>query len=170
LSAAILFEELTELIRPEINYRIFAVDGCDHQIGIAREGRFLESSLGNVGLKRLNQWFTKKTPHEYIVAPRLLNRIEFSVSDMLNNTVNNPPSSIFGSFDIVFCCNLLLYYKPPFRKIILDKLARSLGCGAYLVTGETERGYMMENGFQEVYAQAAIFQKIKKIQRSEYHE
>ena len=89
-------------------------------------------------MKRAKQWF-RKHYETYSVVKKLKKNIDFSVFDLFDDHLSCPPESIFGDFDIVFCANLLFYYKPEFRKIILEKTCNSLAKGGYLITGESER-------------------------------
>ncbi len=155
-SVAILIEELGKIAVPPIDYRIFATDLSMVDIAAAHAGCYSAESLGNISGKRLDRWFSHKNS-VYTISPELTSHIEFSAFDLLDAQLSSPPSSIFGGFDLILCCNLLFYYKPEYRKSILDKLILSLGREAYLVCGETERGYIIENGFREVYLQSAIF-------------
>jgi len=155
-SLAILLEELLEQ-RSDAGYRIFATDISEQQLIKAKNGIYRHESLGKVTFSRLNQWF-RLHQSGYTVLPKLGHRIDFSHFDLLADSKSSPPSSIFGSFDLVLCCNLLIYFKPLYRKLILNKLARSMRQGAFLVSGETERSFIMENGFVEVFPQSAVFQ------------
>ena len=155
-SVAILLDEMLNGNDKSIDYRIFATDACETQIARARKGRYTEESFGGMTLKRFNSWFSRSGA-EYVVNSRLTQRIDFSVFDLLDNRLSCPSASIFGGFDIVLCCNMLFYYKPEIRKGILNKLAHCLGRGGYLVTGEAERGFVLENGYDEVVLQAGVF-------------
>ena len=151
-----LLEELLEN-RDDTSYRIFATDISERQIIGAQKAIYQRNTLEKVSISRVNKWF-RLHPSGYALVPELGNRVDFSVFDLLSNPKSSPPSSIFGSFDLVLCCNLLIYFKPLYRKLILKKIARSLRRGAFLVSGETERGFIMQNGFHEVFPQSAVFQ------------
>jgi chemotaxis protein methyltransferase CheR len=157
-SVAIMLEELMERSGQALDYRIFATDGIESQIAQAQTGSYVAEPLGQVSLKRLNRWFVQHG-YEYTVVPQLARCINFSVFDLLSGATSSPPASIFGDFDLVMCCNLLYYYNIECRKTILNKLARCLGDTAFLVTGETERGFILENGYSEVYPNAAVFRR-----------
>ena len=142
----------------KINYRIFATDSSESQIEKAQNGSYYLHDLNQLSVKRMNQWFIKNKD-VYTVKPDLKHNVEFSTFDLLDKDHSCPPSSIFGNFDIIFCANVLFYYKPEFRKKILKKLSNSLSANGYLVTGETEREMLLKYGFHEVYPQSAIFKK-----------
>ena len=160
-SLAMLLEELINSDSEKINYRIFATDQCESQVNDAWKGQYSADSLNNLNLKRVKQWFTKHGDI-YTVKQELKKNIDFSVFDLLNEKLSSPPSSIFCDFDLVLCANLLFYYKPEFRKIILGKSTNSLANGGYLITGETERDILVRHNYHEVFPHSAIFQKGNK--------
>ncbi len=155
-SMAILLEELTKVYSNGITYRIFATDQGETQIKAAKIGRYGIESLNNVSTRRLGVWFTQ-VGDKYQIKPELGQRIDFSVFDLLDGQLSCPPASIFGDFDLVICANLLFYYNQSVRKQILHTLGNCLTKGGYLVTDQAERDILMNNNFQEVYNQSAIF-------------
>jgi chemotaxis methyl-accepting protein methylase len=157
-SLAMLLEETKLNTVQKINYRIFATDISESQIQIARDGCYNIEAFNLLIPKRISKWFSSQGEN-YFVDPVLKNWIEFSVFDQLNEKLSCPVTSIFGDFDIVFCSNLLFYYKPKFQKKILEKLSGSLTTDGYLITGETEREILFQLNYNEVYPHSAIFQK-----------
>lgn len=136
-SIAILLEELIRSSSKPMRFRIFATDLSREALGTARTGIFDADSVANVRMKYLRNYFVKQG-EVYTVAPGLKEKIVFSEYDLLDPHSSNPPDSIFGDFDIIFCCNLLFYYRTDVRRSIVRKLKRSLAEGGYLVTGEAE--------------------------------
>lgn len=155
-SIAMLLEEHLKI--KQFNYRIFATDQSDTYINTAQKGAYHTSQMGCLSLNRINNWFDKKGEF-YVVKNDLKKHIEFSVFDLLNKQFSCPPSSIFGNFDFVFCANLLYYYKPEFRHLILKKITDSITKNGYLITSETERETLIDFKFKEVFPYSAIFQK-----------
>jgi len=141
-----------------LNYRIFSTDVAESQIIRARKGQYATSELSMLTLKRKNEWFTKKGDAS-VVKNQIKEKVDFSVFDLLNDQSNCPPASIFGDFDIIFCANILFYFKREFRNKILEKLSYSLAKGGLLITGETEREILIQQNYKEVYPQSAIFCK-----------
>lgn len=157
-SLAMLLKELSIAIGEKINFRIFATDQSEFQINEAQQGIYNNSALNNVSLKRLNQWFTKQGD-AYQIKPELKENIDFSVFDLFSEQYSSPPSSIFGDFDIVVCANLLFYYKPKYRAMIINKTSMCLSKNGLLITSETERDILSHFSFHEVYPQSAIFRQ-----------
>jgi chemotaxis methyl-accepting protein methylase len=157
-SLAMLLEEFKSSHDEKLNYRIFATDQCEVQVNLARKGIFTADALNNLSMRRVRQWFTKQG-ESYLVKPALQDFIDFSVFNLFNEHLSAPPASIFGGFDLVFCANLLFYYKPEFQEEILEKTGNCLADNAYLIVGETERNILQLNNFIEVFPQSGIFQK-----------
>lgn len=157
-SLAILCDELTDRSTSDINCRIFATDISEDALALARNGAFLTPTLGKVSLKRIQTYFTCHQ-EVYTISKLLRECIDFSVFDLISDNGSCPPASIYGNFDLVFCSNMLFYYKPEFRNRVLEKIGNSIARGGYLVTGETEREIAMGNYYREVFVNSAIFQK-----------
>lgn len=157
-SIAILLEELIAASTKPMRYRIFATDLSQEALGIARTGIYDEDGVANVRMKFLKKHFIKKS-EDYAVAPGLKAKIDFSEYDLLDRYSSNPPDSIFGDFDIIFCCNLLFYYQNDVRRSIVKKFKRSLAAGGYLVTGEAEAIFIgKDEALKSLSASAPIFQ------------
>jgi chemotaxis methyl-accepting protein methylase len=155
-SIAMLLEEQNNGNNDKANYRIFASDQSPTLLSEASKGVYPLSSLKNITLSRLETWFTQEGDH-YKVKDELKANIDFSAFDLLNEDLSCPPASIFGCFDLIVCSNVLFYYKPNFRKLIIDKIKSCLTNGGYLITGEAERDIITESGFTEIFPQSGIF-------------
>ena len=161
-SLAILLEELNKGREMPWNYRIFATDKSVGQVDEARRGVFSQQALAKMTLSWSEQWFEKQE-EMYVVKPELKRCIDFSVFDLLDKTNGCPSASIFGSFDIVFCSNVLFYYKTEFRTAILEKVTGCLSKDGYIVVSEVERDFMLNSLFREVYPQSGIFRNKERI-------
>ncbi len=157
-SMAMLLQEFSNSKGGQLNFRIFATDQSETQIQEAKLGQYSETELNSLNLKQLGRWFTKQG-EIYRIKPELKENIDFSVFDLLNETLSCPPSSIYGNFDLVICANLLFYYQPEYRKKIIEKARHCISRSGYLITGESEREILIQAGFREVYPMSGIFQK-----------
>lgn len=160
-SMAMLLEEFRNGDKDRFKYRIFATDKCESQIKKAITGIYRASDLNNVNLKQADKWFDKQND-TYTIKPELMENIDFSVFDLLDNTSSSPATSIFGDFDIVICSNLLFYFNPESRKLIIDKVTNSISNDGYLVTGEAERAILLNHSFTEIFPQSGIFQRKRR--------
>lgn len=157
-SLAILLEELISNGHPKLKYRIFATDHLEMQLHVAQKGIYGASVLSQLTMMRIQRWFDKHGDR-FAIKPEIKNQIDFSVFDLFSESLVCPPSSIFGDFDIIICANLLFYYKPVYRKIILNKISSCIADGGFIIVGETERDMFIQDKYQEVYPQSGIFQK-----------
>ncbi len=157
-SIGMLLDEMIKSSSKPMRFRIFATDLSQDALGAARTGIYDENSVANIRMKYLKSYFIKQG-EAYTVAPGLKQKIDFSEYDLLDSHSSNPPDSIFGDFDIIFCCNLLFYYCIDVRRAIIKKLKRSLAEGGYLVTGETESTFVgKDEDLKMLPSGAPIFQ------------
>ena len=157
-SLAIICHEVIENKLEDLNFRIFATDINQETIDQAQRGIYQAVAITKATLNRIQTYFIRKGEN-YSIALTIKNYVDFSVFNLLSDQGSCPPASIYGNFDLVFCCNLLFYYKPEYRIAMLEKIGTSLAKGGYLITGETEREILQANNYREIFANSAIFQK-----------
>lgn len=155
-SIAILCDELLQHVESAPAYQIFGTDIDQVALQTARTGTYDEQALGRITLKRSQACFTRHGA-SYTVVQRIQDAVDFSTFDLVTEKGMCPPISIFGSFDLVFCCNMLFYYKPRVQHHIIEKISSCLAPGSYLVTGEAEREIVARHHFREVFPGSAIF-------------
>lgn len=158
-SVAILLDELAARRGAWPSVRIFASDIAADELAVARAGVYNVAALQNVRLRHLHACFTGQGD-TWALLPRIRERVDFSVYDLLDPRLTCPPASIYGDFDLILCCNVLMYYGPQARRFILDKLRGCLAPAGYLATGEAERTIVEQaGGFDPVAPPVAVFQK-----------
>lgn len=159
-SIAMLLDALSGARKPRISYRIFATDLSESDLAIADTGVYGADAVGNVRLRYLNDYFVRQG-ESFVIAPRLRERVSFSVYDLLDESSSSPEASLYGDFDLIFCCNLLFYYRADIRQQILNKVCRALSPGGYVVTGEAERDIVAAHeGLHASVPPVSVFQKI----------
>lgn len=155
-SLAILLEEALGNSCLGLTYRIFATDRDESQLEQAREGYYPAVALDNLSLKRTRTWFTPQA-EGFRIRPEIHKNLDFSTFDLLQKERGSPPTSIFGDFDLIVCCNLLIYYRAKTQNVILDRFEGCLARGGILVTGEAEHGLALARHYREVCAPAPVF-------------
>ena len=116
------------------------------------------------GLKRvsrpgLRKYFTIEG-ESFRLIPEIKELVTFSLYDMLEKKTYVPPESVFGSFDMVLCRNVLIYFNAEYQGIIFDKLYRSLARNAFLVLGKAEiPSIKYQRYFKRVTEYCHIYQK-----------
>ncbi len=158
-SVAILLDELSVARNSSISYRIFATDLSEPNLAQAQAGVYSADTVGNIRSRQLREYFIRHD-ESFSIIPRIMERMNFSVYNLLDTSTTTPPESIYGGFDLVMCSNVLFYYQQEAQRFILDKLRRSLAPGGYLLTGETERQIVdCIGGFRAVVPPITIFQR-----------
>lgn len=146
----------------KIRFRIFATDISETVLKLAHHGVYDNEAMKNVRLKDIRKYFTKEGEN-YVITPKLKENINFSRYDLLDPKSIHPPESIYGDFDIVFCSNLLFYYRPHIQRYILQQMQQAMAHMGYLVTGEAERGLVNNSYRLEMISMPAPIFQIKKM-------
>lgn len=160
-SVAILLDESCDKTSRHPSWRVFATDADEPDLAFAHAGVYSADELGNVPLRHVAGCFSPQG-ERYAVAENLREHVEFAVYDLLDATTSAPPSSIFGDFDLILCCNVLFYYRTEQQRRIIGKLLGCLSPGGYLVTGETERHLVTDvGGLDEPFPGTPVFRRRK---------
>jgi len=161
-SIAMLLNDLVDTTGKAFRFRIFATDISQAALGIAKKGSYDQEAIQNITLKQLHRYFVREDD-KYTIVSELKEQINFSTYDLMDDFSANPPESIYGDFDIVFCSNLLFYYKPDLRRFIINKMRASMSDMGYLVTGEAEKAFLEKEGKLEMLIPSTpIFQTNKR--------
>jgi len=158
-SIAILVREAIKGEVTQWTPHVFATDIDSQALNKAREAAYPRESLETTKLGFLDTYFTP-TETGFEVRPFIRRMVRFSRHDLTSSKGAAPPESVFGTFDLVLCRNVLIYFSPNVQKLVLDKLTRSVARGGYLVLGESEslnRG--TESKLQSVYGPNRIFRR-----------
>lgn len=136
-SVAILAEDFMGKKQQKMAYRIFATDHSEAELEIAREGTYSLQHLQNTRLSFVNTWFQEQNSRFRIADP-ILQKVDYSVHDLLDTQEEVPPASIYGNFDMILCCNVLYYYNLEVRNLLVKKLCKALRKGGFFITSEAE--------------------------------
>ncbi len=161
-SMAILLDQQKMFSLNDVAVQIFASDICPSEIEKAKEGLYLADQLQKVSLKYLNEYFYSVGDHFKLI-PRIRESVEFSTYDILDTKTNSPPDSIYGSFDLIYCSNLFIYYNAKVRSRIVQKLKKNLANGGLIMTDGSEKEVLEKYKLHEVCPPAAIFQYKKPV-------
>ncbi len=110
----------------------------------ARAGRFspLEVNRG-LPASMMVQYFDRAGA-EYVVADQLRRWCRFEQMNLVE------PWPVLPLFDIVFCRNVLIYFEVPVRRMILERIQRTLTPGGCLVLGGSETTVGVVEGYTAV--------------------
>lgn len=171
---AILLDSLAKSWDFPVTRSIFATDISESELNIARKGVYNVTSLQNIQLRNIRNYF-KKNNGSYTIIDNLKDWVDFSQYDLLDKHLLSPPNSIFGGFDLISCCNLMLYYQADIRNFFIKKMHDCLSLGGIIVTGDTERQFIKDTkSFDRIFTVSSFFRKTvrdeKKIIRKNREE
>jgi chemotaxis protein methyltransferase CheR len=109
---------------------ILALDVSRPALVRAVSGHYVESRVATLPPGHQAKYLVKR-PDGFAVAPALRQMVRFRHHDIRRGLY-------IGKFDVIFCCNVLLYFTPATRQVLMARLAESLVTGGYLFLGHAE--------------------------------
>jgi chemotaxis protein methyltransferase CheR len=116
---------------------ICATDISAEALAAAQTGSYPRGSFATTQLEVLARFF-KPTANGFAVTPEIRRLVHFSRDDLTSGKSRAPADSVFGSFDLVLCRNVLIYFSLDLQRRVLDKLYAALNPGGILVLGMSE--------------------------------
>jgi chemotaxis protein methyltransferase CheR len=136
-SIAILLHQLLKDVIKQWQIHIFATDIDQEILNKASRGVFSRAKLLDTRLGICDEYFTCMG-EKYTLKPVIRQMVNFSFDDLISSEKIAPPASIFGSFDLVLCRNVMIYFNNSAKKVALRKFIKTLTSKSYLVLGESE--------------------------------
>jgi len=136
---------------------IVGTDLSGSAIARARAGSYSQFEVQRgLPIMQMLRWFSEQGGGEWQIDPALRSSVRFEVANILEP----PPRP--GTFDIVLCRNVLLYFAPDMRRLAFNRLGQAvaddgtlmLGAGE-TVLGQTER-FVPDPEHRGLYRLAAV--------------
>ncbi|ABC27447.1 MULTISPECIES: CheR family methyltransferase [Hahella] len=127
---AMIIEECLEALGLAKYYGVTGTDISSPVLEKARTAVYPARKLVTLNEERKEKFFEKRNGNLYAVIPRLKERVCFARVNVLN--LKDAP---MHGMNIIFCQNLLIYFRRWRRKEILNRLAERLVPGGILVLG-----------------------------------
>jgi len=129
-SLSMVINDCFELAALNPYYGITAFDLSVSALATARKGRYAKRKIESVKAEEFKRYTKQTTDGNYEIVSRLRERVCFTQANMINH--NNLPGV---KVDVIFCQNLLVYFRRWLRRDILNALTEHLKPGGILVTG-----------------------------------
>lgn len=94
-------------------------------------------------IKQLLKFFTQ-VGDNWQIAPEIRSMVQFRTLNLLNDF------SPLGSFDVVFCRNVLIYFDQDTKVDVFNRIARQTSFGGFLVLGAAETVVGLTDTFKPV--------------------
>lgn len=138
---------------------VVATDISGKVLEKAKRGFYYPQSLENVNQHQMESFFIR-TDDGYQIKEVVKKQVEFSLYDLLDTKTTSPPSGIFGGFDMVICCNVMVYYKREVQNLIMTKLYHALSPRGFLMVDSSEKAIVKSfDGFRSYASLSNIFVK-----------
>lgn len=118
---------------PDARMEIRASDIDRRILAAAGRGEFSDEDARSAPPEMLKRHFEQLPDGGWRASRELMSAVSFYQEDLL---ATRPAP---GSFDLVLCRNVVIYFTPDARSKVHEMLARSLRPGGFLVIGSTER-------------------------------
>lgn len=117
--------------------QIVGTDLSAESVAFAKQGSYSDIEVKRgVSMPRLNKFF-RPVGASWVVNDDLRAMASFYEGNLVSDTLVTQMRR-FGSFDVVFLRNVLIYFSIEERKRVIDRIARMMLKGGYLVTGAAD--------------------------------
>ncbi len=127
---AMMMNETFELARLEPYFGIIASDISRAALAIAKSGIYPQRKVELVDTPVRQRYFSPLEKNRYQISQEIMDRVCFNQANVLN--INEFPSI---KLDVVFCQNLLIYFRRWLRHEIMNAFVDRLKPGGILVCG-----------------------------------
>lgn len=129
-SLAMVINDCFELAALNPYYGITAFDLSMSALANARKGRYAKRKIETVKAEEFKRYTKQMNDGNYEIVSRLRERVCFTQANIINH--NSLPGV---KVDVIFCQNLLVYFRRWLRRDILNAFTEHLKPGGILVTG-----------------------------------
>jgi chemotaxis protein methyltransferase CheR len=132
--AIILLQHFPQLANWDVT--ILGTDISHQSLATARQGHYQERTLRHVTPQLMKEWFSKEGTG-WTVAERLRLLTRFSFLNLQSETYPNAKNGT-TECDLIFCRNVMIYFRPETVRAVVSRLRRALRPGGYLFLGHSE--------------------------------
>jgi chemotaxis protein methyltransferase CheR len=151
---AMIFLERIKPLFPHVQFQILGSDINNAVLETARKGVYKEYSIRNVPQNFLNKYFVKQG-NTYVLGDEVKKHVKF----MNLNLYDSVQMRSIINCDVIFCCNVLIYFDIPSKQQVVSYLYDSLNKGGYLFIGYSESLHGISKAFKLIHLPKAMAYK-----------
>jgi len=143
--AMVLAEALQAHGADGLDAKILATDLSPQALEVARRGVYALDRLGGISEGRRRRWLLRGEGDYQGLAsvhPDLRERVTIQPLNLLHDW------PMTGSFDAIFCRNVVIYFDQPTKQRLFARYARLLPAGGYLFLGHSESLHGINDDFE----------------------
>ena len=150
-SIAITLEDMGAALR-RWQVHILATDVRPEAVECGRLGRYRERALRGASRDHRARYFARRDD-EYEVSPHLRQRVRLQE---LNLAASRYPRPAPNGWDIIFCRNVTMYFRPQTARQVIARFREALRPGGFLVLSPTECLCTVSTAFEIIEAAGAF--------------
>ncbi|MEO5978328.1 MAG: CheR family methyltransferase [Chryseolinea sp.] len=142
-----IFEDI--LKAKSLQYSILGTDISKRMIDEAREGMYAHNRINLLPSNLTKAYFTKtqdERKQEYYCASQVIRKnVRFQQFNLISDI-----RVLNEKFDIIFCRNVLIYFKDEMKQQVVNELISKLNPGGYLILGHCEGMICRNTGLKQI--------------------
>lgn len=141
-SVAILLHQLL----PDLanwNLKIIGTDINEHFLDRARSGLYKEWSFRGISEEIKKKYFKKTKAGEYLILPEIKKMVQFHYVNLGDQLYPSFDNGLY-EMDLIFCCNVLIYFSPSQITKVVSRLAETLSVDGFLAVNAIEAPFVHE--------------------------
>ncbi|MDO3378338.1 CheR family methyltransferase [Geoalkalibacter halelectricus] len=142
----------------EWDVRILATDINHQALNKARRGVYGSRSLRVTDPALISTWFEQRGS-EYLLDESIRALVDFRYLNLQTGSYPDPGAGI-ADFDIIFCRNVLIYFRQATSRKVVEGLARSLAPGGSLFLGHAETLINLSRQFERASHERSFFYRL----------
>jgi chemotaxis protein methyltransferase CheR len=131
---------------------ILATDLNDRSVETAKAGIYGDYALRSTSEYFKRKYFTQTDDKKLQVKPEVKKLISFSRLNLQDDS----RMLFMKGMDLIFCCNVLIYFDGPSKSKVIDHFFNNLNFGGYFFLGTSESLIRLNNQFHLVHFPGAI--------------
>lgn len=151
-SLAMLLVDRAEAANKQFDIKLFATDGRDDNLDVARAGVYSDGAVATIPPRLLHRFFDK-LDGTYQVNREIRDLVVFAS----HNLLRDPP---FSQIDLISCRNLLIYLDPVAQKRAVALMHFALRQDGYLFFGNAESISGQDDLFETVSKKWRIYRRL----------
>ena len=155
-SLAILVDQMIPAHGKDWKVAILATDINATCLEKAEKGVYTKWSFRNTPARTMEKYFKKRDEKYFEISPALKKMVRFSQLNLVENTYPSEFGHIWD-MDIIFCRNVLMYFKPEVREEIIGRFFQSLTDRGLLIFSPSESPCVRHSGLCPFYLPGTTF-------------
>lgn len=149
---AIVAQETLDTALKGLTVEIVGTDISEKVLEQAKAATYGSYTLRNLTPQQLRQHFTQKDADSYEVKPELRRMVQLRHL----NLVEYQDYKTLGTFDVVFCRNVLIYFDDAVKAKVIKGFHEQLASRSYLLVGHSESIHSFNTGFELLHFSKAM--------------